>query len=496
MYLSMWMLANRLSNYDLDIHIRHDSPAVLRSARLAFATNCVRVYSSGKDCVCVFGEDKIFIRDTDITEAFELVQSVFDFFEEWSRVITEFASAGNFQGMVDRCRQVFNNPILIMDGTCKVLGISSEYAEMDDEWDYLVKYGHSSVKALQYMRHESLEVEYMSAENPAAQPFFFTQEYLNARGITCPIVYSGSMVGRINVFERERKLNTGDMQLLNFIASQLAPTLGISGEGSDVNPNAELLSNLLDGKEVRDDDLERTLSVMHWKKSDMFQVTIINSKNSMKDKTLYYTLISTIYSLLPDSYTITRNGDIVIITRANMPEQQQQEDAMLELCKRNNLHIFRSLPLHGFKNLHYCFRQALFALELGRVDNPHITLCEFYHSAVNYIIMTADLGEILKACHPDIVYLKELQSAANYDMVATLKCYLDNNRSILHTANAMFLHRNSMVYRLARITECLKYDLDDAYNRDYLRLSIRILELCDNSHNRERHELDPNRYSA
>lgn len=44
MKLSMWMIANRLTYFDLELHIKEHAPAILNSARLAYATNCVHVY--------------------------------------------------------------------------------------------------------------------------------------------------------------------------------------------------------------------------------------------------------------------------------------------------------------------------------------------------------------------------------------------------------------------------------------------------------------------
>ena len=48
----MWMIANRLSALDPEIHIRDSAPIILRSARRAYATNCVHVFQVGKDAIC------------------------------------------------------------------------------------------------------------------------------------------------------------------------------------------------------------------------------------------------------------------------------------------------------------------------------------------------------------------------------------------------------------------------------------------------------------
>ena len=57
------------------------------------------------------------------------------------------------------------------------------------------------------------------------------------------------------------------------------------------------------------------------------------------------------------------------------------------------------------------------------------------------------------------------------------KCYLNNERSLVNTAQALFVHRNTLVYRVHKLTELLHDNLDDIYTRDYIKLSIRTLEL-------------------
>ena len=52
MKLSMWMIANRLKPLNPEFQISDGSPAVLKSARRAYATNCVYVFPSGNDVIC------------------------------------------------------------------------------------------------------------------------------------------------------------------------------------------------------------------------------------------------------------------------------------------------------------------------------------------------------------------------------------------------------------------------------------------------------------
>jgi DNA-binding PucR family transcriptional regulator len=44
----------------------------------------------------------------------------------------------------------------------------------------------------------------------------------------------------------------------------------------------------------------------------------------------------------------------------------------------------------------------------------------------------------------------------------------------IHTANALFIHRNTLKYRLAKISELTDIDLSDPDEKLYLSLSLRL----------------------
>ncbi len=97
MKLSMWMIANRLKPLNPEFQISDGSPAVLKSARRAYATNCVYVFPSGNDVICQWENDTIRLKDIQFDEAFEIIQGIFDFYEDWDAAIVSAAEQGDYQ---------------------------------------------------------------------------------------------------------------------------------------------------------------------------------------------------------------------------------------------------------------------------------------------------------------------------------------------------------------------------------------------------------------
>ena len=59
----------------------------------------------------------------------------------------------------------------------------------------------------------------------------------------------------------------------------------------------------------------------------------------------------------------------------------------------------------------------------------------------------------------------------------TLVQYLDHERSIARTSQAMFLHKNTGAYRIKKLEGLLGDHLDDPKVRRYCQISLMVLEL-------------------
>lgn len=81
------------------------------------------------------------------------------------------------------------------------------------------------------------------------------------------------------------------------------------------------------------------------------------------------------------------------------------------------------------------------------------------------------------ACHPDVRRLWLREQEEKDGLFATFSSYLKHERSVLNTSQDVYIHRNTLLYRIRKIKEFLESDLDDAYTRNYMQLSVMVLEL-------------------
>lgn len=468
MRLSMWILANQLASMEPEVHISPDSPMVLRSGRLDCATNCVHVRQDGDDCLCAWGNDTIRIFHYDAREGVGLVQSIFDSMTDWYADVEAAAAAREYQKLVDMCHVVLHSPVLLMDENGRVLGISAHYGagDVDEEWRYLKTYGYASLQAIENIFTQPSPVT-LSNEVVRIHP---RHSGRYSAGLTTRIYRRGRPLGRLTVLEREQPLNRGHMQIVQAVAAVLADSL----EPAQVEAygSGAYLSKLMDGALLGETAWEHLSRTRGWEPQHTYRL---------------YGFFGGSGAWSPLQGTLSRTVDegLCAVTEEALWELVNEtvgnglvlEENLRTLAQNNNIHLARSLPAAGTGTVRQQMEQVRYSVRRGQEEAPEAPLWDFAPWAVEYLLQgTREPNELLAACHPDARHLWDRKQDGDGMLWDTLKTYLERERSAIHTAEALFIHKNTLFYRLRKLQEVLSADLDDPTVRLHLLLSFRILE--------------------
>ena len=168
---------------------------------------------------------------------------------------------------------------------------------------------------------------------------------------------------------------------------------------------------------------------------------------------------------------------LVIIARAESFTLSPVNGILEALAIQGRAQICVSPPISDLTQLQHYYRQAVFATERMRGLFPSESVIRASDCMISYILHASDPEDMRYACHPDVRNLAELDRQSEYaGNLQLLRAYLDNERNISGTAKALYMHRNTLVYRLEKLQGLLTADLNDPYQRDYLKLSIYIIQ--------------------
>ncbi|WP_195986901.1 PucR family transcriptional regulator [Clostridium sp. D53t1_180928_C8] len=118
--------------------------------------------------------------------------------------------------------------------------------------------------------------------------------------------------------------------------------------------------------------------------------------------------------------------------------------------------------------------KALSMIDICHRDSKIIKYKEL--GIIRWLVEVADIKEIKQYCYENLGPILEHDKNHGMDLMGTLKCYFQNNRHLLKTSQELFIHRNTLIYRLSTIKDLLKIDLDDAMIDLELFNSILIYE--------------------
>jgi purine catabolism regulator len=121
--------------------------------------------------------------------------------------------------------------------------------------------------------------------------------------------------------------------------------------------------------------------------------------------------------------------------------------------------------------------QAVQAMRLGKRLNKE-TLIRYNSVGIFQLLaQLEDQPALRKFCDqvagPLVNYDKQHRSS----LVETLNAFFNHHGNVSQTADALYIHRNTLLYRLERIQDLTGQDLDQADNRLALHLALRLWQL-------------------
>lgn len=84
--------------------------------------------------------------------------------------------------------------------------------------------------------------------------------------------------------------------------------------------------------------------------------------------------------------------------------------------------------------------------------------------------------ELLAYCRMKLQPLTEADKVLKSEYVKTLKCYLECNNDLLHTSKQMYIHRNTMINRMKKITALLGVNINSVDVRNEFYNVFKVLD--------------------
>ncbi len=471
MKLSLDMIAIQLKDADVFLHINEERSDKYRSSRTFRSAGNLYVTQSGADTY-VYGnypDSYILFKNAQEDYVQNVMLDIFDLYAEWIEALHASLEAEDMQTAINICYEMFGNPVFILSHNGKLLAITNKVDKdqlNNPEWDHYMTYGYSSYQNFQKFRAAiNKQASWLSSEavlykNP---PTADRTEFMISMICDRHTIY-----GRFTVMGYFRKLTEGDAQLLSFVSDVIARHLAASNKKEHHAEGSSILLNMFRKKMLSEHEKNELRQYYSWKEEEIFRVCVLSRRSmAVDDEDLFQEYLE---GLFPNCPVLKYEQKTILVLAGDAIKTENLVEKLEKSCVREwNVTVGLSLEFRELEKAYEYLAQAIYAI--SKAGNKE-RIAMFYHYGLEFLLSLDSAEQKLLAIHPDVAEWIRRDGSANSESINTLYTYLLYERSLRRAAEAIFVHRNTLLYRIGKLTGEMKYDLDEPYTRQYVLTSI------------------------
>ena len=385
---------------------------------------------------------------------------------EWESDLNELAlSSADYQAMIDRSDGIFENPIFICNWQGSVHGFSTAYANewIRSTWQSITHSRRVPVSSLTAIMDSDYR-NYLSQENSVHILDFSEQGHRSVFGL---VHVNSEIVLQFQIIEYNRKLTVVDLELAQVFLDSLRRSFR-ENDMAKHDSALDVFRRLMNGDDVADDSIEWALDYLGWNSmADSYNLLLFRQHNGDPcDPELF----PQVERHIPGARIIEHNNDMTMVLPSPVLEGSVRE--LNYVLDKFRFFAGVSLPFSDWRMLSDSYSQAA-ASESH--CTPAVPICYGLNYAWDFVLDA--VGRKLSETgmlHPAAAILAVYDRENDTDYLRTLYTYLACERSNVDTAATLFIHRNTLKYRLDKIAELIDADLNDINTRMHVLVSLMI----------------------
>ncbi len=332
-------------------------------------------------------------------------------------------------------------------------------------------------------------------EHLAAHPDDPSTVVESAVGLTVPLHYNHRLLGYLSALSVGERPDDFDRLVLEYCAPPLAHEVARrqSAELESSRATRDWVADWLSSSADDDDLLMRRAGLDTYQADVWYAVGVFQWRSAERDANIA-TVLERMQRVIQSELHQRRvhapmgqfNEQVVVLFPLESPQRTQRlhhvvrtlRDTLEALLPHGRVLVGVGRPALGLTALRASFQEAAHALEMPTGLWEKDAVARFGDvSLYDLLLSTVNTARLASFCEQWLSPLIAYDEQHHTDLLLTLSAYFANNGNMARTAHALNIHRNTLVYRLGRITEILQLDTDDASVRLNLHLALKIHRL-------------------
>lgn len=205
------------------------------------------------------------------------------------------------------------------------------------------------------------------------------------------------------------------------------------------------------------------------------------------DQSMEYRLINrlrrhkTIHSMREAKFGLLTKDNYQLMVMNNVERKHVPElldiilDVYREAAKAGELSVGVGVEVRGLDGISKSYLRAQTAMRMAAYR--HVPYVRFEEMGFYRILFSVKEEDILYAYANELLAPLEGEGAKSQGYLELLKAYIENDRSLERTAEALYLHRNTVNYRLQKIKSLLNSPLKTAEDLFPFQLALAIRDI-------------------
>jgi len=286
----------------------------------------------------------------------------------------------------------------------------------------------------------------------------------------------GTLCGRVWMNRPDGAGKTRELRMLEYFAELL--TLAYEREVSQTSAAGgmeEVLRRYCQTDDLDSDYLLQRMQMVGWLPDDRYVCMRIHPGTG----TLFTParIKESVRVFLPESFSYQEGRALLTLCRIGEHRIADFPEPLKKLLQDSGLDIAIGNAFHDLTKLRAFFLQTLALLDIGRRRDPDAHFYTYRSYALDYIALYHTREAPLEMiCPVELMELYRLSDKESRETLQTLRVFLQSDGRQSRAAERLYIHRSTVVYRIGKIRQLLKLNLDDHRERVTLQLLMELLD--------------------
>lgn len=373
--------------------------------------------------------------------------------------------------VIDTAALRLGNSLIFCDMNFKVIASSTSIPVIDPIWIENTRQGYCSYEFIREIR--SLK----SIQNAAytTAPVEVTCNRSPYRKLSSKVFHNQKQIGFLLLIEGESPFQSNPSDMLSTVSHVVSYTLAYYNSSllEATNFYSELLYDMLIGAPSK--NILPRLKTLQF--PEHMIVLFIRPTRYMGQQHLVDFTTKHLKLYLPGAHAVYhKKGVVAVIPYPEDYSAHGEKISLLEdFCQKEHFKIGISNVFSNIENYVSYYEQAQSAMELGqKLESQHTVYRYEEYQVFDLFSKVKPHDSLGRFCHPALGILRQYDHKNHAELYKTLCVFIDQGCNIKLTAEILYIHRNSLVYRLERISKICQLDFTENHTIFLLRLSFLI----------------------